>query len=270
MNTPAESSKTLSAPDHDPQRFLRYAVRLPMLVLHVLIAPFVALFFVNGLTTRWHIGDQSVAQTVTGWWSRRLLRIFGFRIRVFGAPLGLPVLFVANHTSWLDIEVVHTQLLASFIAKSEIANWPLVGWLSSRAGTIFHRRGSTHSLSEVIQVAVERLQQGRSVAVFPEGGTGSAERLRTFHARVFQIAVDAGVPVQPLALRYGCNGEWDATVPFSEEESFLANFFRVLGGPARDAELHFLVPIDDASQGRRHMAEAARAQIQQALGYVDE
>lgn len=268
MTTPTELS-TVSPPSRDVSRLLRYIVRVPQLVLHVLIAPFVALF-VSGLTMRVHSGGQPLAQTATRWWSRRLLLIFGFRIRCFGKPLAQPVLFVANHTSWLDIELVHTQLLACFIAKSEIAHWPLVGWLSHRAGTIFHRRGSTHSLAEVIQIAVSRLQQNRSVAVFPEGGTGSPECLRTFHARIFQIAVDAAVPVQPLALRYGNHGQWDARVAFAENESFLANFFRVLGGPAMDAELHFLAPIHDPSQGRRHMAEVARAQIQQALGYVDE
>ena len=55
--------------------------------------------------------------------------------------------------------------------------------MASRGGTIFHRRGNNHSLSSVMAAMVERLREGRSVAVFPEGGTGHNGVLRVFHAR---------------------------------------------------------------------------------------
>ncbi|KLD73022.1 acetyltransferase, partial [Xanthomonas hyacinthi DSM 19077] len=67
--------------------------------------------------------------------------------------------------------------------------------MAARGGTIFHRRGSNHSLASVMAVMVERLRAGRAVAVFPEGGTGHNGVLRIFHARIFQAALDAEVPV---------------------------------------------------------------------------
>ena len=91
----------------------------------------------------------------------------------------------------------------SFVAKSEIARWPFVGWLAARAGTIFHQRGSTDSLAAVMARVVERLREGMAVGVFPEGGSGHGDAVGTFHARIFQTALDANVPVQPVALRYG-------------------------------------------------------------------
>jgi 1-acyl-sn-glycerol-3-phosphate acyltransferase len=198
-------------------------------------------------------------------WSTLLLRVFGFRSRRFGRPLQDPVLFVANHTSWLDIELLHSQRAACFVAKAEIARWPLVGWMAARGGTIFHRRGNNHSLASVMAAMVERLREGRSVAVFPEGGTGHNGVLRVFHARIFQAALDAEVPVQPVALRFARHGRRVVDAGFREGESFMGNFVRLLGEPPLDVEVHFLEPVPVSPDGRRRMAEASRERIAQAL-----
>jgi 1-acyl-sn-glycerol-3-phosphate acyltransferase len=175
------------------------------------------------------------------------------------------VLFVANHTSWIDIELLHSQRAACFVAKAEIARWPLVGWMASAGGTIFHRRGSNHSLAAVMQVMVDRLRGGRSVAVFPEGGTGHNGVLRVFHARIFQAALDADVPVQPVALRFARDGRRVVDAGFREHENFMQNFLRLLGEPPLDAEVHFLEPVSATPDARRRMAETSRERIAQAL-----
>jgi 1-acyl-sn-glycerol-3-phosphate acyltransferase len=152
------------------------------------------------------------------------------------------------------------------VAKAEIASWPLVGWLAANGGTIFHRRGSNHSLSTVMQVMVERLRSNRSVAVFPEGGTGYNGVLKAFHARIFQAALDADVPVQPVALRFARNGQRIIDAGFREDESFAHNILRLLGGAPMDAEVHFLTPVPAAPDARRRMAELSRERIAAALG----
>ncbi|HEY7873404.1 MAG TPA: lysophospholipid acyltransferase family protein [Rudaea sp.] len=247
-------------------RPLRYLWRTPQLLLLVLIAFPLALVVFNPLSQRLRVGDEGLDFRMTRWWSGALVRCFGFRIRCSGEPLPGAVLFVANHVSWLDIELMHSQRIMSFVAKAEIARWPLVGWLASRAGTIYHRRGSTHSLAAVMEHVVARLRTGMAVGVFPEGGTGPGDRLRTFHARIFQVAVDADVPVQPVALCYGKSGKMDLRVPFAPNESFFANFVRLLGDPGMDAEVHFLETVPPNSDGRRAVAEAARTRIAVALG----
>jgi 1-acyl-sn-glycerol-3-phosphate acyltransferase len=113
---------------------------------------------------------------------------------------------------------------------------------------------------------VNRLREGMAVGVFPEGGTGTGERLRTFHARIFQVAVDANVPVQPVALCYGENGTMDLRVPFAPGEHFFGNLVRLLGGPSLEASVHFLEPVASSDDGRRQTAVAARERIAQALG----
>jgi 1-acyl-sn-glycerol-3-phosphate acyltransferase len=161
---------------------------------------------------------------------------------------------------------MHSQRIMSFVAKAEIARWPLVGWLATRAGTIYHQRGSAHSLGAVMERVVARLREGMAVGVFPEGGTGPGDRVKTFHARIFQVAVDAGVTVQPVALCYGDAGRMDLRVPFAPKENFFANFVRLLGGPSLEASVHFLEPVPLSDDGRRQTAENARMRIAQALG----
>lgn len=266
MNTVVES---ISSERRDWRKPLRYLWRTPLLLLHVLIAFPLALIVFNPLADRVRICGERLDHWMTRWWSAMLVRIFGFRIRHFGEPLQGAVLFVANHVSWLDIELMHSRRTMSFVAKAEIASWPLVGWLATRAGTIYHQRGSAHSLGAVMERVVTRLRQGMAAGVFPEGGTGPGDCVRTFHARIFQVAIDANVPVQPVALRYGKSGKMDLSVPFGSSESFFANIVRLLGAPGMDAELHFLEPVPLHDDGRRQIAEAARARIAAALGFAD-
>ncbi len=250
----------------DRLRPLRYLLRAPLLSLHVLIALLVALLVGSRLAGRLRVGSRSLEDVLIRWWSTRLLHIFGFRIRASGRPLPGAVLLVANHVSWLDIMLIYSQRTVTFVAKSEIDRWPLVGWLVASAGTIFHRRGSTDSLQRVMTLMVERLRAGRPVGVFPEGGSGRGLHVGVFHARIFQVALDAQVPVQPVALRYGIHGVADPRVPFGAGEKFLPNFLRLLGGPRREAEAHFLEPVPPSPDARRRMADESRARIAAVLG----
>lgn len=260
------SIEAVSAPDRDLLRPLRYLWRVPLLLLHVVLGIMLCAFI---LSWNRHVvmknGREPYAHRMIRVWSTMVMRVFGLRSVRHGQPLPDAALFVANHTSWIDIELLHSQRAACFVAKAEIASWPLVGWLAASGGTIFHRRGSNHSLATVMQVMVERLREGRSVAVFPEGGTGHNGVLKVFHARIFQAALDADVPVQPVALRFARGGKRVIDAGFRENENFLQNVVRMLGGPTIDAEVHFLEPVPTNPDGRRRMADLARERIAAAL-----
>ncbi|TAL82922.1 MAG: 1-acyl-sn-glycerol-3-phosphate acyltransferase [Rhodanobacter sp.] len=259
------SFDTTITPERDWIRPLRYTWRVPLILLHIVLGIVCAsILSWNKHAVMTHGREPGVHRMIR-WWSRTLLRIFGLRSVRYGEPLSDPVLFVANHTSWTDIELLHSQRAACFVAKAEIARWPLVGWLAAAGGTIFHRRGNNHSLSAVMQVMVERLRAGRSVGVFPEGGSGYNGVLKVFHARIFQAALDAEVPVQPVALRFTRHGRRIIDAGFREHESFMANIVRLLGGPPMDAEVHFLAPVPASPDARRRMAELSRERIAAAL-----
>jgi 1-acyl-sn-glycerol-3-phosphate acyltransferase len=257
---------TATTPIRDPWRPVRYLWRVPLLVLHILLGVVLCAGILSWNKHKVMVdGHEPFAHRMTRWWSATLMRIFGLRSVRVGTPLPDPVMFVANHTSWIDIELLHSQRMACFVAKAEIARWPLVGWMAATGGTIFHRRGSNHSLAVVMQTMVDRLRGGRSVAAFPEGGTGYGGVLKVFHARIFQAALDAPVPVQPVALRFAHNGRRVIDAGFREHESFMANVLRLLGQAPLDAEVHFLEPVPAMPDARRRMAELARERIGAAL-----
>jgi 1-acyl-sn-glycerol-3-phosphate acyltransferase len=247
-------------------RWLRYLYRLPMLAWHLLVdLPVVLLLMLPPWgSIEWH--DERLGDRAVRLWQGGLMRVFGFRMHRHGVPLRGAVLFVANHVSWIDIIALHSQRMMGFVAKREIAGWPLVGWLAARGGTIFHQRGSTESLGGVLHEMLARLRDGRSVGVFPEGRTRDGREIGPFHARIFTAAVEAGVPVQPVALRYGTDGDAQRLVAFRAGEHFFGNFVRLLGEPPRIAEARFLEPITAGTEeGRRRIAELARERIVAAM-----
>ncbi|NUS39275.1 MAG: 1-acyl-sn-glycerol-3-phosphate acyltransferase [Lysobacter sp.] len=249
-----------------PAHALRYLLRVPLLLWHVLVDLPLVLLLITPLTAGWMIAGERLDHRLIRAWSAGLMRVFGFRLRRVGTPLPGATVFVANHVSWVDIVVLHSQRMMGFVAKREISGWPVVGWLATRGETIYHQRGSQESLGGVLHEMLARLRDGRSVGVFPEGRTRDGREVGPFHARIFLAAVEAGVPVQPVALRYGARGSAQTVVAFAPGESFFANFLRLLGEPARDAEIHFLAPIlPGDADGRRRIAETARERIVAAM-----
>lgn len=255
----------VSAARRRDRRALRIAWRAPQVLLHVLVAlPLMALV-VNPLAARITLGGLRWDHRAIRWWSARAARLFGIRIKAIGAPLPGGVLFVANHINWLDIVLLHSQHMMGFVAKAEIARWPLIGWLATRAETIYHARGSADSLNGVMHQMAARLRAGRAVAAFPEGRTTSGAALGTFHARILQPAISAGAMVQPVALRYGERGDAQTIIAFTPTENFMSNLLRLIGEPPRMAEVHFLEPVAPLPDGRRRMAELCRSRIEAAL-----
>ena len=253
--------------DGTAARALRYALRVPFLLWHVLVHLPVAVLLMTPWIGRVRLrSGERLDHRAIRLWSAGLMRVFGMRMRRIGTPSPGATMFVANHVSWIDIVALHSQRMMGFVAKREIAGWPVVGWLAARGETIFHQRGSQESLGGVLHEMLARLRAGRSVGVFPEGRTRGGREVGPFHARIFLAAVEAGVPVQPVALRYGEGGDAQAIVAFAPGESFFANFLRLLGEPVRIAEVVFLEPIAPGdADGRRRIAETARERIVAAM-----
>ena len=141
-------------------------------------------------------------------WSRMLLGVCGVRLRECPGEGAEPLatrrggqLLLVNHVSWVDILLVMSIAPAHFVAKSEIARWPLLGTLASRAGTLFIERGKRHAVHRLNRRIVEVMNEGRRVAVFPEGTTSDGAQLLPFHGNLVEAALQARVPVIPVGLR---------------------------------------------------------------------
>jgi len=250
-------------------RTLRYLYRLPLVLWHLFVHLPIVILLTNRWTARIHLpSGERFDHRVIRWWQGGFMRGFGIRIHSSGEPMTGGVLFVANHVSWIDIVIMHSQRVMGFVAKREIERWPLIGWLAARGETLYHRRGDPESLGEVSHEMAARLRAGRAVGVFPEGRTRDGREVGPFHARIFMAAVEANAPVQPVALRYGAQGEAQSRVAYGARESFMANLVRLLGDPGYRADVIFLPPITPAEVegGRREIANIARARIMQAMG----
>jgi 1-acyl-sn-glycerol-3-phosphate acyltransferase len=132
---------------------------------------------------------------------RRCRRILGLRVRRIGRPVtARPVLFAANHISYLDITVFGSLIAGSFIAKNEVREWPLFGWLARLQRSVFidRRARSTAAQREAI---AGRLAANDALILFPEGTSGDGNRVLPFKSALFSVA-DGAVTVQPVSIAY--------------------------------------------------------------------
>jgi 1-acyl-sn-glycerol-3-phosphate acyltransferase len=143
--------------------------------------------------------------TLPVFYHRWCCRILGFRISLIGTPtVERPVLFAANHVSYTDITILGSVIPGSFIAKTEVADWPLFGWLAKLQRSVFvdRRARSTATQRDAI---TERLAAGDALILFPEGTSGDGNRVLPFKSALFSAAQRNDVPpviVQPVSLAY--------------------------------------------------------------------
>jgi 1-acyl-sn-glycerol-3-phosphate acyltransferase len=221
-----------------------------------LIAAYVALSSALGRRPSW-------TPAVVRWWHGRLCRALALDIRVAGKPAD-KALLVANHVSWLDIPALGAQIELDFLSKAEVRAWPLIGWLSEIAGTLFIARGAHQSAATAAQIG-ERIRLGHPVMVFPEGTTTDGTRLRRFHPRLFAAAQQDGLMVQPVALRYGNGPEPDPAAPFVGNDALLPHLLRVLRHPGLQVRIELLEAIDGCILDRRGLADYCHRRIAEAL-----
>ena len=206
-------------------------------------------------------------------WSRQLLAICNVAVQMTpGSAVPLEQgMVVCNHVSWLDIFVINALYPCRFVAKSEIRDWLLAGWLVAQAGTVFIARGNKRELRNIFKGLVHALQEGQRVAFFPEGTTAAQGTLLPFHANLFEAAVDGKVPVQPFALSYvDPAGQPHPAVDFIGDMTFVQSVANILDGKPVRARLTVLPSIPGQGGHRRELAAAAHAAIGAALGIVPE
>ncbi len=136
---------------------------------------------------------RPVTPHITQFVCRNALRILRIPLNVTGEPLQGQVAVVANHTSWLDIFALNAFDDIYFVAKSEVSNWPVIGWLARATGTQFIVRDRTQALSHTHMLQT-RLRHGHRLLFFPEGTSTDGRRVLPFKPTLFQslLAPDIG------------------------------------------------------------------------------
>ncbi|MCF6288086.1 MAG: 1-acyl-sn-glycerol-3-phosphate acyltransferase [Proteobacteria bacterium] len=246
---------------------VRFLTRLiGLIILVVCILPLVLLLVIYARKTQ----NKKFNKKVINAWSKKLCYVCGLKLAATGKIHNNPVFIVANHVSWLDIPVIHSYKLVGFVAKAEINNWPFLGLIARCGESLFITRGQQESRKKVITGIKERLQQGRSIAVFPEGKATDGMVLGRFHRQLLHAAVEEKIPIQAITIKYlNKQGHRNKQICFKGNESFVRNVLRILSMPTSTVELTSCDVLPTHAITARKAAEITYHQVAQVLAKND-
>ncbi|MER5527913.1 lysophospholipid acyltransferase family protein [Streptomyces sp. NPDC002677] len=228
-----------------PRAVLRFAAVVTLILVAIMLLP---------------LGGRIPTEWVRRF-SRLVVRAAGVRVRITGSAPGTGgVLLVANHISWMDIPLLAAVRPARMLAKKEIREWPVAGALVAGAGALFIDRDRLRALPDTVGRISGALREGAAVVAFPEGSTWCGRAQGRFRRAVFQAALDAGAPVQPVRLHYRLEAGEASTVPaYVGEDTLLASLWRVVStrGLVAEVDIRPLIPAG-RHPDRRTLARAAQ------------
>jgi lyso-ornithine lipid O-acyltransferase len=153
--------------------------------------------------------EWPLRRRIPTFYHRMVCRILGVHITEIGSRNAAhPLLIVSNHTSWLDISVITAVAPVVFVAKSEVARWPVFGLFAKLQRSVFVDRTRRHKTGEVNSEIARRLSGGDPVLLFAEGTSSDGGRVLAFRTALIGAAHDAvaeaghGVWIQPLSVAY--------------------------------------------------------------------
>ncbi|MEU6129670.1 lysophospholipid acyltransferase family protein [Saccharopolyspora sp. NPDC047091] len=201
-------------------------------------------------------------------WFRALLRAFGVRFVVRGEIGGAGCLVVTDHVSWLDVVALMAVRPMRLLAKTELRDWPVVGPLATRVGTLYIDRERLSALPAAVGAIAGALRGGAVVGAFPEGTTWCGRAAGRYRPAVFQAALDAGVPVRPVALLFRTRaGEPTTVAAFVGAATLLESVLAV--ARARDLVVEFDVLPELPPGPRADLARRAQHAVTRATSAAD-
>ena len=192
--------------------------------------------------------------------------VVGARVRVVGTPLRRDVFFISNHLSWIDVLALAGASGTAFVAKQELGEVPIIGWLCGLNRTVFVKRENRFSVADQINALKEALVDNWSVTVFPEGTVTDGQSLLPFKSSMLSVLEPPppGVLVQPCVVDYGPVAE---EIGWVGEESGANNAKRIMARPGSFVlTIHYLDPFSpEEFRGRKAIAAKARQEIEAKL-----
>ena len=214
-------------------------------------------------------------------WAARLIDWLGIRIVVKGlenvaspsaqscgvTPGEKGRLVVSNHVSFLDIFTLDAVLPSGFVAKAEIAKWPVFGRIAKAVGTIFIERGNKRALLGIGASMKSAIEAGRTLLMFPEGTTSDGTGLLKLHANLFDAAAKTGANVIPVVLRYKSRGEITTAPAYVGDTGLFECLWSVVNTP--DLTVEVIVGQPFTGEDRHSLCKQASAVMSRAIGVED-
>lgn len=242
----------------------RKIIRLSLLILWTLIM--FAVFFLSKLLPFYD------SQRLPRLYHLGVCRIIGLSIEVKGEVTEhIPTIFIANHISYIDIFALGQKIKASFVAKSEIASWPVLGYLAKLQETLFIERSANRAKYQLKQFQMH-LESQKNLILFPEGTSTNGAEVKTFKSSLFAAAETPNVLLQPVTIVYTTyEGKgmsqlrrdgfaWYADMPFG------SHFLKMLtlGRFHAVIEFHSPVRLDDF-ENRKQCSNYAESIVRESL-----
>lgn len=195
------------------------------------------------------------------WWCGGLLRAFNIKVITSGnvPPASTKgVMFIANHVSWADIHALNSQIPLRFIAKAEIRNWPIFGYLAYKANPLFIDRSKRQVAGKIVEITTASLKEGDNLCFFPEGTTTDGTQVLNFKSSVLQAAINADTIIWPVAIRYtNKDGSINTKMAYAGDTGLVESMQQIIRLKHAVVELHFLAPISASNQDRRELTQQA-------------
>jgi 1-acyl-sn-glycerol-3-phosphate acyltransferase len=247
----------------------------------ILLVLTIAAFVLVGVPLHWlaHQMGLPLARRMPGLFHRALCAVLRLRVRYSGEPSpARPQLLVPNHVSWIDILAIGAREPVCFLAKQEVARWPIIGPLARLQGVVFVDRTRRRGLPRVNQEIARQMVAGNPVVLFAEATTGDGNRLLKFHSPHFEAArlalQAAGRPpvIQPLAIVYarrdglplGRSGR--AAIAWYGDMTLGSHLWALLKGGPVDCDVIYGRPIPFSPQtDRKIVARVTRAAVRRLV-----
>ena len=200
---------------------------------------------------------------MTKGWAENVLRVIGVSLETRGNIPQPPFFAVANHLSYIDILCFAATVDCVFVARSDIASWPVFGMLAKSADTIFIDRAQHQDIPKAISQIEEKLEAGYGIVLFPEGTSSKGEKVLPFRASLLEPASRLNLAVYPAAISYRTPpGEKPAflSVCWWGEMSFVAHFLEMLELSHCEATITFL-PVSANNSDRKALAQELWSRI---------
>jgi len=247
---------------------LRKYYRYLLLLLLIIIGIPLTIIFLRGT-----IPTRGLTSTIITTWISTVTSCLGVRIKTYGTALQEKTLFVSNHISWLDILVLGGLTPVHFLSKYEVKTMPVLGWLATRGGTLYIKRGNKNSVSEASSAITTVLKQRHNSLIFAEGTTTDGNT-RKFHSRMMQSAIDAHAMVQPIAIFYPTVNPVSQNIEINPITLFIGNTTisesanLIFRATSVDVEVHYLEPIDSTGKSRDEISRHAYNEVVNAIALI--
>jgi 1-acyl-sn-glycerol-3-phosphate acyltransferase len=229
---------------------------IPRIIAHVLKGCFILLLVFPWLKAGQR--HQSIRK-----WCQQLLGIFQMRLAVIGADQleDAHYLMAANHISWIDIHVINAFKPHYFVAKAEVASWPVFGWMAKQLGTLFIERGKANSIRKMVLEVSDQLSS-KAICIFPEGTSTDGQHVAPFKPNLFEAAIVASAPVYAFAIQYFDlhTGKKTMAPAFIGDMGLLESIWNIICSPPICAEIRISEKLPLLND-RKALAELSQSLI---------